>query len=212
MVTLYGASGSGAAAIEAALTLAGVAYRHVEGATWLPGPGLEELRQVNPLGQIPTLVLDDGTVLTETAAILIHVGLTRPGAGLLPEPEAQRAAAVRGLVFIAANCYAAIGVIDYPERWCLDCDEPTAARIRTGTRSRLHHLWDLFADAFPAAPWLSGARLGALDILAAVVSRWSGARAHLAQSRPALHRVLERVDTDPRLLPLFERHWPRKTD
>ena len=30
-----------------------------------------------------------------------------------------RAQALRGLVFIAANCYAAIGVIDYPERWCL---------------------------------------------------------------------------------------------
>ena len=29
---------------------------------------------VNPLGQIPTLVLDDGTVLSESAAILIHLG------------------------------------------------------------------------------------------------------------------------------------------
>ena len=38
-------------------------------------PGLEELKRVNPLAQIPTLVLDDGSVLTEVAAILIHLGL-----------------------------------------------------------------------------------------------------------------------------------------
>ena len=33
-------------------------------------------------------------------------------------------------------------------------------------------------------PWLSGERLGALDILAATVSMWSGARKALAESRP----------------------------
>lgn len=212
MMTLYGASGSGAAAIEAALVVARCEYRYVEAATWLPGPGLDELRAVNPLGQIPTLVLDDGAVLSESAAILIHLGLTRPDAGLLPGDPVRRAMAIRGLVFIAANCYAAIGVIDYPERWCADCDDATGARIRAGTRSRLHQLWDVFADSFAATPWLGGARIGALDILAAVVSRWSGARAHLAQSRPALHEALKAVDDEPRLRPLFARHWPATTN
>ena len=51
-------------------------------------------------------------------------------------------------------------------------------------RARLHELWQIFADQFPAAPWLSGERLGALDILAATVSKWSGARKALAESRP----------------------------
>jgi GST-like protein len=210
MVTLYGAQGSGAAAIEAALTLAQMPYRHVEAATWLPGAGLDELKRVNPLGQIPTLVLDDGTVLTESAAILIHLGLTVPEAGLLPAAPSQRALALRGLVYIAANCYAAIGVIDYPERWCSDCDESTGARIRAATRARLHELWAAFADTFAPRPFLGGERIGVLDLLAAVVSRWSGARAYLAQARPALLRSLVAVDIDPRLAPIFERHWPRK--
>jgi GST-like protein len=209
MLTLYGAQGSGAAAIEAALTIAGVPYRLVEAATWLPGPGLDELKRVNPLGQIPTLVLDDGAVLTESAAILIHLGLTLPDSGLLPQDASARAQTIRGLVYISANCYAAVGVYDYPERWCADCDEATAKRIRAGTRERLNHLWTLFADSFSARPFLSGERLGALDLLAAVVSRWGGRR-HLAQERPALHALLAAIDDDPRLAPLFRRHWPPK--
>jgi GST-like protein len=210
MLTLYGARGSGAAAVEAALIVAGLPYRNVEAATWLPGPGLDELRRANPLGQIPTLLLEDGSVVSESAAILIHLGLTWPAAQLLPIAATERAQAIRGLVYVAANCYAAIGLIDYPERWCADCDDATAKRIRAGTRARLHQLWDVFADTFAPHPFLSGPRLGALDLLAAVVSRWSGARPHLAKARPALHAHLVAIDHEPRLAQLFERHWPPK--
>jgi GST-like protein len=210
MLTLYGARGSGAAAIEAALVVIGVPYRGVEAATWLPGPGLEELKRVNPLGQIPTVVLEDGSVLSESAAILIYLGLTYPEWGLLPADTTERGQAIRGLVYIAANCYAAIGVIDYPERWCADCDDATAKRIRAGTRERVHQLWAIFADTFMPRPFLSGARMGALDLLAAVVSRWSGARAYLAKERPVLHEHLVAIDNDHRLAALFNRHWPPK--
>jgi GST-like protein len=205
MLTLYRAKGSGSAAIESALTLAGLPFRSVQAATWEPGPGLDELKRVNPLGQIPTLVLEDGTVLTESAAILISLGLQYPKSGLLPAEPAQ---AIRGLVFIAANCYAAIGIIDYPERFCADCDKATAERIRAGAIARLHMYWDLFADRFgtllkPESP-------AALDLLAATVSRWSGARAHIKEHRPALHAMLEKVEADSRVAGIFRRHWPPK--
>ena len=54
----------------------------------------------------------------------------------------------------------------------------------TRGRARLHELWQIFADESPASPWLAGERLGALDILAATVSKSSGARKALAESRP----------------------------
>ncbi len=176
--TLYGSQGSGSAAIEAALDLAGARWRLVRAASWEPGPDFDALLRINPTGLVPTLVLPDG------------------------------AQAIRGLVFIAAQCYAAIGVIDYPERWCADCDEATAARIRAGTRARLHRMWEIFADTFPARPWLSGAAIGALDLLAAVVSRWSGTRAHLEAARPAFHALLQSIETHPRVASVFARHWP----
>ena len=207
MLTLYGASGSGSAAIEAALVLCGVEYRVVNAASWEPESALDELRRANRLQQIPTLVLDDGSVLTESAAILIHLGLAHPTSKLLPPDPAARAQAIRGLVFIAANCYAAIGVIDYPERWYADASATES--LRSGARARLHRYWDVFADTFGAPqPFFGGEAPGALDVHAAVVSRWSGARAHLRRTRPALHALVERVDAYPALVPVFARHWP----
>ena len=208
MYTLFGAKGSGSAAAEAALTLAAIKFKSVNAATWEPGPGLDELARVNPLGQIPTLVLPDGSVLTESAAILIHLGLAHPESHLLPADPAARAQTLRGLVYVAANCYAAIGLIDYPERWCAEPDEKTNKRIKTGATQRLHHLWDVFADTFPAQPFLGGDHIGALDLLAAVVSKWSGARKHLATARPEFSALLARIENEPRVAPIFARHWP----
>ncbi len=129
---------------------------------------------------------------------------------MLPRDLSARAQAVRGLVFIAANCYAAISVIDFPERWCADADsdEPVKERIRAGTRARLHRHWEMFADLFPARPYLGGERLGALDLLAAVVSKWSGSRPHLQKARPAFHETLLRIEAHPKVAQVFAQHWP----
>ena len=208
MYTLYGFNGSGSAAVEAALVWAGLPHRIVEAASWEPGPGFEELKQFNPLGQIPTLVGDDGSVLTESAAILIHLGLVHPASGLLPSDAAARAQAIRGLVYIAANCYATIGIIDFPERWCDKPDDAVRAQMNKGSRTRLHALWDMFADTFPATPFLGGTEPSALDLLACVVSKWSGSRAHLRDARPAFSELLTRIEQHPRLKPVFDRHWP----
>jgi GST-like protein len=208
MYTLYGKKGSGSASAQAALEIIGAPYRVVETASWEPNAAFAELLKLNPLGQIPTLVLPDGSVLSESAAILIHLGSVHPDSGLLPLDASARAQAIRGLVFIAANCYAAISIIDFPERWCENADEAMQERIRAGSRARLHRHWEMFADLFPARPYLGGEKIGALDILAAVVSKWSGSRAHLQQARPAFHATLLRIEAQPQVAPVFAQHWP----
>ena len=45
-------------------------------------------------GQIPTLLLEDGQVLTESAALLIRLGMAYPASGLLPTEPTQ---CIRGL-------------------------------------------------------------------------------------------------------------------
>jgi GST-like protein len=212
MYTLYGKLGSGSAAVETALVVAREPFEIVETASWDKNDAYADLLRVNPLGQIPTLVLDDGTALSESAAILIYLATAHPDSKLLPAHASARAQAIRGLVFIAANCYSAISIIDYPERWCEDADgdETVQERIRAGTRARLHRHWEMFADLFPGRPYLSGEDLGALDLLAAVVSKWSGARQHLQAHRPALHATLMRIEAHPDVAPVLARHWPAR--
>ena len=210
MATLYGTQGSGSAAVEAALAIAGVEARLVDAASWQESPGLDELKRINPLAQIPTLVLDDGSVLSESAAILIHLGLVHPESGLLTTDPRERAQQIRGLVYIAANCYAGIGILDYPDRWYPDPDDAVKKAMQTRGRARLHELWQTFADQFPARPWLSGERIGALDVLAATVSKWSGARQALAVSRPQFSALLARIEAEPRVAAVWARHWPRR--
>lgn len=205
-LTLYGAPGSGSAAIEMALRAAGLAYTVHEAATWLPGPGLDALRAVNPLQQVPALVLADGSVLTESAAILIHLGLTCPQAALLPTDAATRAQALRGLVFIAANGYAAVGVSDHPERWTTATHKAAHQAVRAAARAQLHRSWEVFADSFAGSAVLSGPPPGALAFLAVVVSQWSGSRAHLRRARPAFLAELERLAADDRLRPVLQAH------
>jgi GST-like protein len=206
--TLYGSLGSGSAAIEIALRACGLPYAVVRASTWEPDSAVDALARVNPLRQIPTLVLPDGSVLTESAAILIHLGLVAPEGRLLPGDAGARAQAIRGLVFIAANCYAAIGINDYPERWTAATSPGAHDKLRQGARRQLHRHWEVFADTFPATPWLSGETPGALDFLAVVVSKWAGTRAHLEVHRPELLAVLRDIETHPVVAPVLGEHWP----
>lgn len=205
---LYGSPGSGSAAVQAALHLAGAAYRIERASSWEADSAQDALARANPLRQIPTLLTPDGGVMTESAAILIHLGLSYPRSPLLPADDAARARSIRGLVYIAANCYAAISIIDYPERWSTDTSPAALDALRQGTRKRLHRNWEIFADSFGASPFLAGRVPGALDVLAAVVSKWSGTRAHLAEHRPAFSALLGRIESHPSVAPVFQAHWP----
>ena len=68
---LYGKLGSGVASVHAALEIVGAPYRLVETASWEPNAAFEELLAINPIGQVPTLKLPDGSALSETAAIML---------------------------------------------------------------------------------------------------------------------------------------------
>ena len=213
MYTLYGTRGSGSAAVEVALEACALPFRIVRAAEWEADSAVDELRRVNPLGQIPTLAMPDGSVMTESAAILIHLGLhVVPPGSLIAADARARAQAIRGLVYIAANCYSCITISDYPGRFTTAEDKETHEAIRQGTRRQLYRNWDVFADTFVqplgAGAFLSGPVPGALDFLAAVVSRWSGARAHVKEQRPAFHELLQRIDSHPSVAPVFARHWP----
>ena len=61
---LYGAPGTGAVAVEAALRIAGAAYEVVDAPD---AAALEALAATNPMRQVPALTFPDGETMTESA-------------------------------------------------------------------------------------------------------------------------------------------------
>ncbi|KAB0563884.1 glutathione S-transferase [Pseudomonas palleroniana] len=205
MYTLYGTDDSGSCMIEIALQRCAVPWHRVEASSWQEGEGTEALARINPLKQIPTLVTPDGQVLTESAAILIYLGMAFPASDLL---AGNRAQILRGLLYITANCYSAIGIIDYPQRWLGNADEALQAQLVSGTRRYLHQAWVMFADQFAEQLFAPGNVPNALGIMAAAVSHWDEAREVLTALAPSFAQSLAHVDADPIVAPVFARHWP----
>jgi GST-like protein len=206
MYTLYGTDESGSCMIEIALQRCAVPWHRVDASSWHEGEGSDALARINPLKQIPTLVTPDGQVLTESAAILIHLGLAFPDAHLL---SGDRAQIIRGLVYIAANCYSAIGIIDYPHRWLGDAPDAVQAQLVSGTRRHLHQAWVIFAEQFAEQLFADNGEPNALGLMAATVSRWDAAREALSALAPGFAQTLARVGADPVVAPVFARHWPQ---
>src|SRR4051812_9773447 len=110
---LYGVRGWGSGITEAMLCLAGQSYDFIDVDGFdHPGPVRDRLAAVNPLGQVPALVLPDGTVMTETAAIALW--LSDSHASLAPPSGTpDRALFYRLLVWLVANVYPTFTYGDY---------------------------------------------------------------------------------------------------
>ncbi|MFN0114390.1 MAG: glutathione S-transferase N-terminal domain-containing protein, partial [Paracoccaceae bacterium] len=80
-----------------ALRLYGLRFGH---STWSAFGDAERLRDLNPLTRVPTLVLDDGDVLTDSHIILDYLDFLAPiGTAMLPQtqPDRHRQLAVTAL-------------------------------------------------------------------------------------------------------------------
>ncbi len=82
---------------------------------WSVGKDFDQIRRYNPLGRVPTLVLDDGEALIESAAILDYLDeLAGPQRALLPRAGRPRRDALR-IMSIAVGA-AEKGVLQLYER------------------------------------------------------------------------------------------------
>ncbi|PLK56354.1 glutathione S-transferase, partial [Klebsiella quasipneumoniae] len=159
MITVYGVPGWGSTISELMLSLADIPYEvvDVEGFDQ-PGPARERLRQINPLCQVPTLRLADGSIMTETAAIALMILDQRPD--LAPAPGTpQRQQFQRLLIWLVANVYPTFTYADYPERWA-----PAAAeQLVENCRQYRNNLYLWFEQQLVAGPWALGASVTLLD-------------------------------------------------
>ena len=204
---VYGANGGGSVPVEAVLTLLGLPYEVVEAPAWESEEVRERIAPINPMRQIPALVLPSGEVLTESAAILMWLAELDPEGKLAPPPgDPRRAAYLRWMTFIPAAIYSMFWIRDVPSR--LAEGEAAIELIKARTLERIAECWRAMDSQVEPARYLLGDELTVLDIYVAVVSRWSPRRERFYQEAPKMAEVVRRVDAEPRLQAFWAERFP----
>jgi GST-like protein len=202
---LYGDAGSGSGPVEMTLAEIGaeVELREVPLAT--NAQLATEYRKLNPMGRIPTLILPDGTVVTESAAILSTLADRHPEARLLPEgSDSARAVALRWMALVAGEFYPHVTRYDYPERFSADPAHAPAIAARAQEMGR--EVWRLIERECAPSPFVLGDRFSVADIYLAALSRWNKGPEWMPAECPRIEALVRAVSVRPRIAPVWAKH------
>lgn len=168
-------------------------------------------RALNPMAQIPTLVLPGGSIMTESAAISLYLAESKPESGLVPPVgHARRAQFLRWLFFAQTNIYETDLRFSYSARYTSD---PNGAEgVAAAARERFGRLWAMTADAI-AGPFFFGRDFTLLDIYLAMLATWHFDPPALYAQHPVVHRLVEATTARPAIGKLWrEYHMHAKLD
>lgn len=205
---LYGVDGAGSSIVEALLSELGVPYEVsvVDGAAGAHRePGYAA---VNPQRKIPTLITPEGETLTESAAILLTLLERHGDGGLLPPAgSAERARALRWLLFSAGELYPMVEFIDYPER--MAPDEASAPAVKERADALWKERWRVLEGVLGEGPFLLGEELCITDLHLGALSRWLD-RAWRLDNVPKVALLSDEVAARPALAEIWPRHFPKR--
>ncbi len=204
---LYGCRRSGSLTVELALAEIGVTYEVRDVDLEAEAQRDDTYAAVNPQRKIPALITPTGETLTESVAILLTLDERHPEARLLPPAgSAERAQALRSLLFVATEIYPVVEINDYPERFAPTSD--SAPAVREVACAIWRERWLLVERSIAGDPFLleSGFCLG--DIYIAVVSRWAQQDAWRPAHIPKVERLTAAVAARPATAPVWSRHRP----
>lgn len=194
MIKVYGVPGWGSAISEVMLTLAEIPYSFIDVDGFdRDGPSRELLKKMNPLCQVPTLILENGNVMTETAAIALMI-LDRCPELAPPVGHAERQQFQRLLIWLVANVYPTFTYADYPQRWVQDA----AAQLKKNCIEYRKSLYMWLNDQLSAEPYAFGDQLTLLDVYIAVMRTW-GPGHDWFDNTPNISAIADAVCQHPRL-------------
>jgi glutathione S-transferase len=183
MYKLYGRPGSGSLAVQVALEEAGARYERI----WVgrEADAVAQFRTINPTGRVPALVLPDGAVMFESAAMLIHLALVHPDAALAPRAgTVEHAKFLQWMVYLSANVYEAALRMYYPGRYSSRGESDSDVVREQGAADFRGHL-ALISQTL--APYVLGKQYSIADTYLYMLASWyPGERSELYSSAPGL--------------------------
>lgn len=164
-------------------------------------------RAINPKGKVPTLVPDNGRVLTEFGAIAVWLARQAPELALLPTHPDDEQRALSILDYAVGTIHGqGFARLFKPEKF--EPQDPVHQTLGLGQgsvekqgRTMLGEAFDIVDRQMTDREWAAGERFGIADAALFYVERWApqhdvalpaNLAAHLARvkARPAVARVL----------------------
>jgi len=196
MYKLFWSKSAGSMAPEVLFEEIGAAYEKVAVDLANAENQSAEYLAVNPMGQVPALVLPDGTLMTESAAMVLHICDRHPDAKLAPpagSPESARFQ--RWLVYMAVAVYNADLRLYYADRMTTDASAVDGIAARA--RADLDRCFAILGDALDPGPYLLGETYSAADVYLWMVAKWHPDPKQLSAANPRIARLVELVEARP---------------
>ncbi|WP_027257614.1 MULTISPECIES: glutathione transferase GstA [Leisingera] len=149
-----------------------------------------DYRAINPKGYVPALGLDDGSVLTEGAAVLQYIADSNPKAGLAPEAGTlARARMQEQLNWIGTELHKAFGPL---------FRDGTSEAGKDAARTAVAGKFDLIeAQLEDGREWLVADRFSVADAYLFVVSNWANFTGIDLARWPRLAAFVSRIAARP---------------
>lgn len=151
--------------------------------------GGEDFMQINPKGYVPTIKLDDGSILTEGAAVLQYIADQKPDSGLAPKAGTmERYRLQEWLTFISSEIHKSFSPL-----FNKDASEDVKNYARNMLSKRLVYAETQLANK----PYLMGDHFTVADAYFFVVMGWSNHVGYDLSPFPRIQEYLARIAVRP---------------
>ena len=201
MYKLYYQMGTGVVVVQAALEQCSIAYQKIV----VEDSKAADFLAINPMGAIPTLGLPDGSVMTESAAMVLHIADTHPQHQLMPPVgSSARAQAYRWLLFLASSGYGAALRRFHSEDNTTDAAGIEA--VRAASIRDLHRYFQIIESAIETGPFLFGESYTIVDCYLWMLVAWQPETKEIYAANPKLAKLVEAVLDRPEVAKVAQEH------
>jgi glutathione S-transferase len=179
-----------------ALEWSGIPYRlcRVEMPETVSG---DDYRRINAVGETPSLLLEDGRVISESMAILNHIGARAIDSGLgFAQGTAEFDRLNQMLAYLNTSFFNAFSPLWHAFEHALEPEEKQALRAYGTARiEKAHRTLEAVLDG---REWLLGKGPSLADAYFIGIARWNDFHQAVDRRRfPAVHRLYERMREEP---------------
>lgn len=199
---LYWEALSGAIAPEMLLTEMHLAFEIIPVDMSAGEHKTPEYLAVNPSGQVPALRLPDGTLIGESAAMILSIGERHPQSPFVPMVgDPDRPTFLHWLLYMATSMYMSFVRSNHPERYTTD--EESTEPIRAAALQAAERQFAVIDQAIRSTPHFLPRGFSALDMYLTMLTAWHpdrqslfsrhkrvGASVQATLDRPACARIM----------------------